>query len=131
MGARTGLIGEHLPNTNLLTHPEPIGQPKPFMGKGIGRQPHPLPPHPANTEAQSTPAPRTNACATAPTTAKGSGRSLRNVGTATTDACANDSSINDVKPPAGPTSTNRVAPAECAKATLSAKRTASRMWRTQ
>ncbi|RFZ08345.1 hypothetical protein DSM43518_01400 [Mycobacterium marinum] len=46
MGARTGLIGEHLPNTNLLTHPEPIGQPKPFMGKGIGRQPHPLPPTP-------------------------------------------------------------------------------------
>ena len=83
---------------------------------------------PGSVARQSTPTPDTKAWATPVIRLLGSGRSLRSNGTDTTSASASDSSMDEVRPPPGPTSTNRVAPAAFACRMLSANRTAARMW---
>ncbi|CFR66787.1 Uncharacterised protein [Mycobacterium tuberculosis] len=87
--------------------------------------------YPENTEAQSRPIPETKPWAAAVITLTGSGRSLRSVGTDTICASASDASINDVKPPPGPTSMKRLAPAQWALRTLSPNRTTARICRAQ
>src|SRR6202012_3662741 len=86
---------------------------------------------PGRVARQSTPTPDTKAWATPVIKLFGSGRSLRNNGTDTTSASASDSSIEEVRPPPGPTSMNRGAPAAFACRMLSANRTDARMWRVQ
>ncbi|GAB7102345.1 hypothetical protein JCM4814A_06590 [Streptomyces phaeofaciens JCM 4814] len=88
-------------------------------------------PRPANSRAQSTRTPRVWAWATAAVTVCGSARSPRSTGTNTAPDWSALSCAMAESTPSGPSSTNVVTPWPSSVRTPSAKRTASRTWRTQ